>query len=182
MLICSYCTILDESPFVEGEENHEIYREIYGDPIYDVYEEDVHHIDFIFKEGSFENLSRANFGRDEICEKSVQEEFRAKIGRNRIDEDFVQNFNNLLRANSVQQRICEASSYKQFRAKIVQNMLLKIRGRVFLGKYDGFKDYDQDSRTNLLQPGENDFSGYSKNQRISSSIFKASATSPGQKL
>ncbi|KAJ4881986.1 Uncharacterized protein Rs2_39041 [Raphanus sativus] len=79
MLIFSCCTILDESPFVEKEVNHEIYREINGDPIYDVYEDDV---DFIFKEGSFENLGRANFGRDEVCAKSVQDEFRAKLGRN----------------------------------------------------------------------------------------------------
>ena len=56
----------------------------------------------------------------------------------------------------MRKRICEDSSYKQISAKIVQNMLLKIRGRVFLGKRFGFEDYDQDSRTNLLQPGEND--------------------------
>ena len=39
MLIGSCYTFEDESPFVEGE-YHEIYREIYGDPIYDVYEDD----------------------------------------------------------------------------------------------------------------------------------------------
>ncbi|KAF2574438.1 hypothetical protein F2Q70_00004413 [Brassica cretica] len=97
-------------------------------------EDDVRVVDFVFKDGSFENLSHA------------------KIGRNRVDEDFVQNINNLLRAIFVQKRICEDSSYKQIHAKIVQNMLLKIRGRVFLGKRFGVKDHDQDSRTNLLQP------------------------------
>ncbi|KAH0909665.1 hypothetical protein HID58_032986, partial [Brassica napus] len=66
----------DESPFVVREENHEIYREIYGDPIYDIYEDDVLHTDFIFKEGSIEIL-------------------RAKLGQNRIGEDFLQNLNNL---------------------------------------------------------------------------------------
>ena len=35
-------------------------------------------------------------------------------------------------------------------------ILLKIREKVFLGKRFGFKDYDQDSKTNLFQPEEND--------------------------
>ena len=137
MVSISIYSILDESPFVVREENHEIYREIYGDPIYDIYEDDVLHIDFVFKEGSIE-ISRA------------------KLGQNRIGEDFVQNLKYLLGANFVRKRICEDSSYKQICAKIVQNMLLKIRGRVFLGNYFGFENYDQDSRTNLFQPGEND--------------------------
>ena len=54
MVSISIYSILDESPFVVREENHEIYREIYGDLIYDIYEDDVLHIDFIFKEGSIE--------------------------------------------------------------------------------------------------------------------------------
>lgn len=53
----------------------------------------------------------------------------------------------LMRAKFVQKRIYEDSSYKQIRAKIVQNMILKIRGRVFIGKRFGFEDYDQDSRS-----------------------------------
>jgi len=101
-------------------------------------EDDVRVVDFVFKDESFENRSRA------------------KIGRNRVDEDFVQNLSNMLRAIFVQKRICEDSSYKQIGAKIMQNMLLKIRGRVFLEKRFGIRDHDQDSRTNLLQPGEND--------------------------
>ena len=100
-------------------------------------EDDVRVVDFVFKDESFKNRSRA------------------KIGCNRVDEDFVQNLSNLLRAIFVQKRICEDSSYKQIGAKIMQNMLLKIRGRVFLGKRFEIKDHDQDSRTNLLQPGEN---------------------------
>ena len=34
---------------------------------------------------------------------------------------------------------------------LMLRMLLKIRGRVFPGKRLGFEDYDQNSRTNLLQ-------------------------------
>ena len=62
-------------------------------------------IDFVFKEGSFENRSRG------------------KVRRNHIDEDFVQDLDNMMRANFVQKRICEDSRYKQFRAKIVQNQV-----------------------------------------------------------
>ena len=62
-------------------------------------EDDVRVVDFVFKDESFENRSRA------------------KIGRNRVDEDFVQDLNNLFRAIFVQKQICEDSSYKQIRAK-----------------------------------------------------------------
>ncbi|KAF2570495.1 hypothetical protein F2Q70_00004055 [Brassica cretica] len=55
----------DESPFVERDE---IYREIYGDPIYNVYEDDVRIVDFVFNDDSFANL---------ICAKIVQHEIRA---------------------------------------------------------------------------------------------------------
>ena len=71
---------------------------IYGDPIYNIYEDDVLHIGFVFKEGSFEIL-------------------RAKLGRNHTDEDFVQNLDCLMRANFVQKRICEDSKDNQIRAK-----------------------------------------------------------------
>ena len=138
MVSISIYPILDESLFIKREANHEIYREIYEDLIYDGYEDDVYVLDFVFKEDFFENRSRA------------------KLGRNRFDEDFVQSLNNLLHANFVQKQICEDSSYKQIREKIVQNKLLKIRRRFFMGKRFGFEDYDQDSRMNLLQPEEND--------------------------
>ncbi|KAF2550813.1 hypothetical protein F2Q68_00034791 [Brassica cretica] len=42
---CSFYPFVDESPFVGREECQKIYREIYGDPIYDVYEDD-----YIYKE------------------------------------------------------------------------------------------------------------------------------------
>ncbi|KAJ4875898.1 Uncharacterized protein Rs2_40916 [Raphanus sativus] len=61
----------------------------------------------------------AKFGRDEICVKSVQNDFRAKIGRSYIDEDFGQNLNYLLCAKFVQKRIFEDSSYNRIRAKTV---------------------------------------------------------------
>ncbi|KAG5397591.1 hypothetical protein IGI04_019405, partial [Brassica rapa subsp. trilocularis] len=80
---------LDESPFVEREENYEIYREIYGDPIYDVYEDDVRVVDFVFSEDFFANFVcakigqdeiRAKFGRDKIRANPVQDELRANFG------------------------------------------------------------------------------------------------------
>ncbi|KAH0911926.1 hypothetical protein HID58_035247, partial [Brassica napus] len=71
----------DESPFVEREENYEIYREIYGDPIYDVYEDDVRVVDFVFSEDFF-----ANF----VCAKIGQDEIRAKFGRDKIRANPVQ--------------------------------------------------------------------------------------------
>ncbi|CAL9214097.1 unnamed protein product, partial [Arabidopsis halleri] len=46
-------TSVEESLFEEG------YREIYGDPIYDIYEDDVKvfdHVDFIFGEGTFKEI------------------------------------------------------------------------------------------------------------------------------
>ena len=66
--------IQDESPFVEREENYEIYREIYGDPIYDVYEDDVRVVDFVFSEYSFANLVCAKIGPDSNCVKFVQDQ------------------------------------------------------------------------------------------------------------
>ena len=89
MVSANIYSIQDESPFVEREENYEIYREIYGDPIYDVYEDDVRVVDFIFGEDSFANFVCANigqdeiyakFGRDKIRAKPVQDELRANFG------------------------------------------------------------------------------------------------------
>ena len=89
MVSANIYSIQDESPFVEREENYEIYREIYGDPIYDVYEDDVRIVDFIFGEDSFANFVCANigqdeiyakFGRDKIRAKPVQDELRANFG------------------------------------------------------------------------------------------------------
>ncbi|KAJ4881854.1 Uncharacterized protein Rs2_38909 [Raphanus sativus] len=71
--------IQDESPFVEREENFKIYREISGDPIYDVYEDDVCVVDFVFSEDSFTNFVCAKIGSDEIRAKFVQDEFRANF-------------------------------------------------------------------------------------------------------
>ncbi|KAF2536239.1 hypothetical protein F2Q68_00021100 [Brassica cretica] len=93
MVSANIYSIQEESPFVEREENYEIYREIYGDPIYDVYEDDVRIVDFIFGEDSFANFVCANigqdeiyakFGRDKIRAKPVQDELRANFGESGI--------------------------------------------------------------------------------------------------
>ena len=73
--------IQDESSFIEREENYEIYQEIYGDPIYDVYEGDVRVVDFIFNEDSFANLVCAKIVQHEIHGKFVHDEFRANFGQ-----------------------------------------------------------------------------------------------------
>ena len=79
MVSANIYPIQDESPFVEREENYEIYREIYGDPIYDVYEDDVRVVDFVFSEDSFTNLVCAKIMQQEIRAKLVEDGFRAKI-------------------------------------------------------------------------------------------------------
>lgn len=48
MVIDSIYPILDENLFVEREKNHEIYREIHADSIFDLYEEYVMIVDFVF--------------------------------------------------------------------------------------------------------------------------------------
>ena len=75
MVSANIYSIQDESPFVEREENYEIYREIYGDLIYDIYEDDVRVVDFSFSEDSF-----AVF----VCENIGQDEIHAKFGRDKI--------------------------------------------------------------------------------------------------
>ncbi|KAF2564829.1 hypothetical protein F2Q70_00014974 [Brassica cretica] len=73
--------IQDEIAFVEREENYEIYQEIYGDRIYDVYEDDVRVVDFVFSEKSFANL---------VCAKIVQQEIRAKFVQSSCRTSYVQ--------------------------------------------------------------------------------------------
>ena len=41
MLTGNIYPIIGENLFSKEEENHELYREIYGGPIYDIYEDDV---------------------------------------------------------------------------------------------------------------------------------------------
>ncbi|KAF2555656.1 hypothetical protein F2Q68_00017341 [Brassica cretica] len=74
--------IQDESPFVEREENYEIYREIYGD--------DVRVVDFVFSEDSFANLVCAKIVQQEIRAKFVEDGFRAKIRPDSNCAKFVQ--------------------------------------------------------------------------------------------
>ncbi|CAA7020257.1 unnamed protein product [Microthlaspi erraticum] len=106
-------------------ESHEIYREIYSDPIYDVYEDDeiyreicgdtiydtyeddvsnIDHVDFVFKHGGFnkaaQNLVHADLEQIFIPSKK----FDCKVGFRKID--------------------------------LVPRTRLKIRGRIFLGRRD----------------------------------------------
>ncbi|KAH0849070.1 hypothetical protein HID58_090437 [Brassica napus] len=81
MVSANIYLIQDESSFIEREENYEIYQEIYGDPIYDVYEGDVRVVDFIFNEDSFANLVCAKIVQHEIHGKFVHDEFRANFGQ-----------------------------------------------------------------------------------------------------
>ena len=123
MVSANIYPIQDESPFVEREENYEIYREIYGDPIYDVYEDDVCVIDFVFSEDFF-----ANF----VCAKIGQDEIRAKFGRDKIRANPVQDE---LRANfgeSQKIRFYENFGFedKYWKISATKN-LFKIRGRIF---------------------------------------------------
>ncbi|WZZ49253.1 hypothetical protein YC2023_049360 [Brassica napus] len=71
--------IQDESPFIEREKNYEIYREIFGDPIYDVYEDDLRVVDFVFNDDSFANPVCAKIVQNEIRAKFVHDEFRANF-------------------------------------------------------------------------------------------------------
>ncbi|KAF2605936.1 hypothetical protein F2Q68_00045551 [Brassica cretica] len=105
-----------------------------SDPIYDVYEDDVRVVDFVFYEDSFENF---------VCAKIGQDEIRAKFGRDKI------------RAKPMQDEFRENFGESQ-----------KIRFYENFGFEDkSFEDFShekpiQDSRTNLLQPGDNDADKY----------------------
>ena len=120
---CNLYPFVDESPFVERE-YHEIYREIYGDPIYDTYEDDVYVIDCLQKK-TVENPRRAKFVRKRIIEDFVQNHIdnmiRAKLGRSQFD------------LNSVQKNKYEEGFQSIY---LATRTLLKIRGRIFLSRRD----------------------------------------------
>ncbi|CAF2142641.1 unnamed protein product [Brassica rapa] len=108
---CNLYLFVDESSLVERE-YHEICREIYGDPIYDVYEDDEIHKEIcgdpiydVYEENDFDNLVRAKIGRNLVyaedfkhnqalaiyVQKQFYEEFGScKICANSTCEDFVQ--------------------------------------------------------------------------------------------
>ncbi|CAL9237531.1 unnamed protein product, partial [Arabidopsis halleri] len=144
------------------EDLYEDYKDIVGDPIYDVYEDDVIVTDLVFRRVAFENLTRAKFGRKQICAKLG---FPAEILEDQICASFVQvqtyavfveevicaNFgSNPVRANFVSNQVRANFVSNSVRAKIGQNRkiemkmdlqrslmlktLLKIRGRIFLGR------------------------------------------------
>ncbi|CAA7022692.1 unnamed protein product [Microthlaspi erraticum] len=107
MVSDSIYTFEDESPFVEREESHEIYREIYGDPIYDVYEDDeiyreicgdpiydtygdddvlnIDHIDFVFKHDGFRKTAQNPVHADLEQIFITSKKFDCKDGSRKID-------------------------------------------------------------------------------------------------
>ena len=132
---------MDESPFIEREENHQIYREMVGDLIYDVYED----------------LICAKFVRNQTCAKLG---FSTEVMKNPICANFgfcTEFKEDPIYADFMKDLICAKFGYDSFRAnfgsdpvraKIGQNLeikidlrrsnmlraLLKIRGRIFLGR------------------------------------------------
>ncbi|CAA7013268.1 unnamed protein product [Microthlaspi erraticum] len=136
MVSDSIYTFEDESPFVEREESHEIYREIYGDPIYDNYEDDVldiDHVDFVFKQSVFKNVC-ASAVQKQIRAKIVQIQFRTKSGPNRscyqeklIGDEFGS-------CKIGEDSVCEDSVQDSVCVKPMWKNRLKIRGRIFLGR------------------------------------------------
>ncbi|WZZ70209.1 hypothetical protein YC2023_081579 [Brassica napus] len=73
---CNLYPFVDESHFVERE-YYEVYPEIYGDPIYDTYEDDVYVIDFVFKENSFENPRHGKFTSEK--QNQMKHERKSKL-------------------------------------------------------------------------------------------------------
>ncbi|CAH8278068.1 unnamed protein product [Arabidopsis lyrata] len=104
-----------ESLFSEEEENHEIYREIYGGPIYDIYEEDVIDIDLGFLEDAFEILISANYGRNQNSAKSGRISTCAKF------VFFAEVMESPICANFVQYPTCAKFVQEDIRANFVQH-------------------------------------------------------------
>ncbi|KAG2323645.1 hypothetical protein Bca52824_016858 [Brassica carinata] len=110
---CNLYPFVDESPFVEREEDHEIFKEIHGDPIYDVYGDDKIYKEIcgdpvydVYEEYDFDNFVRANIGQNPVYAEDfkhnqvraifVQRQFYEEFGSYKIFtdstcEDFVQN-------------------------------------------------------------------------------------------
>ncbi|KAF3514968.1 hypothetical protein F2Q69_00005418 [Brassica cretica] len=92
---CNLYPFMDESPFVERE-CHEIYREIYGDPIYDVYEDDEIYKEIcgdpiydVYEENDFDNLVRAKIGRNLVyAEDFKHNQARAIFVQKQFYEEF----------------------------------------------------------------------------------------------
>ncbi|CAH8259134.1 unnamed protein product [Arabidopsis lyrata] len=150
MLSGNFYPFAEESLFEDG------YREIYGDPIYDIYEDDdvlvIDHVDFVFSDGAFEKIC-AEFRQDTLRAKSGCSQICAKFGfPAEIIEDLICAIfgSYLIRANSGSNQIRANFGSNPVRAKIGQNQkmeiklnlprspmlktLLKIRGRIFLGR------------------------------------------------
>ncbi|CAF1928517.1 unnamed protein product [Brassica napus] len=92
---CNLYPFVDESPFVERE-YHEIYREIYGDPIYDVYEDDEIYKEIcrdpiydVYEKNDFDNLVRAKIGQNLVyIEDFKHNQARAIFVQKQFYEEF----------------------------------------------------------------------------------------------
>ncbi|VVB01606.1 unnamed protein product [Arabis nemorensis] len=148
MMSSSCYTFEGESLFVEREEIHEIYREIHGDPIYDVYEDDVLVIDFIFKADTFRNKICAKSRRNQICPEVMQNPSCAKIEFNQFRAGFVEDS---ICAKFGRFQICSEGVRNPVRAYLGFHQVCAKSG--FYQK-NGFEDLYgenpiEDSRTNL---------------------------------
>ena len=115
--------------FSREREYHEIYREIYGGPIYDVYEDDEIYkgdpIYDVYEENGFDNLVRAKIGRNLVyAEDFKHNQARAIFVQKRFYEEF----------GSC--KICADSTCEDFAQHPTWKNRLKIRGRIFLGRRD----------------------------------------------
>ena len=118
---------MDESPFVKRE-YHEIYREIYDDPIYNVYEDDEidkelcgDQIYDVYEENDFDNLFRAKIRRNLIMQKT------SSIIR-LVQKQFYEEFCSC--------EFCADSTCADFVQHPMWKNRLKIRRRIFLGRRD----------------------------------------------
>ena len=122
---------MDESPFVKRE-YHEIYREIYDDPIYNVYEDDEidkelcgDQIYDVYEENDFDNLFRAKIRRNLIMQKTSSINQAHAIF---MQKQFYEEFDSCnIRADSTCEDFVHHPMWKN---------RLKIRGRIFLGRRD----------------------------------------------
>ena len=128
---CNLYPFVDESPFVERE-YHEIYREIYGDPIYDVYEDDEIYKEIcgdpiydVHEENDFDNLVRAKIGRNLVYAEDFKHNQARAIF---VQKQFYEEFGSC--------EFCADSTCEDFVQHPMWKNRLKIRGWIFLGRRD----------------------------------------------
>ncbi|CAN6866089.1 unnamed protein product [Brassica oleracea] len=135
---CNLYPFVDESPFVERE-YHEIYREIYGDPIYDVYEDDEIYKEIcgdpiydVYEENDFDNLVRAKIGRNLVYAKNFKHnQSRAIFVQKQFYDEFgsvVHNFYNAFQSALV--NVPDNQRKIEFGIESKINMLTHTLGRL----------------------------------------------------